>query len=551
MGLYRERAEEEEYREYFVRREKIPADIRVIEGEDLYRFEHRDFENKPDFIGLNKRLFGDGFSDESRLFLLRHCIDRIGSPKYKTIINDAKYLLTVSEEERGKILEELEECELVEFLKDILKDYEKGDKLSPATKRRIRRYTGLEFKTYTSPSPDRAKIWYAVGGNPNAKVTLVFLHGIGENPRDWKNQITVFEHNYKTISIALRGFGKSQGTGTKDPHIRNYSKDVEGILERESIDYAILVGHSMGGMVALNIDEIYKDNPLGVRRIKGIGIIGSRAGNPFESLLFEIMKYVNFKRYVEWFLNHSKWFGRMWDNSIFKQLVKSPKFRSRVDKIATKTILSEEIPLDVRLKIIGFIFKSDFESLKYALLSIMKHDVKDRLVRDLKIPLLSVIGEKDKVILLWAQLADVEGIENCTVLRIDESRHYPQMVDPRRVNQAINELIFLVSVNERINKRFGIEVSLKELEKETNHIRDRLVHKLGGIQGPDLGSIDDISKIVMDCGKDADISHNHKLMIKIVMIVADKILSKIAVPDSPISREEDLKTLYTNILQSV
>jgi len=40
--------------------------------------------------------------------------------------------------------------------------------------------------------------------------TILFIHGLGSSSKDWEHQISYFKKNYKTISVNLRGHGKTK-----------------------------------------------------------------------------------------------------------------------------------------------------------------------------------------------------------------------------------------------------------------------------------------------------------------------------------------------------
>jgi pimeloyl-ACP methyl ester carboxylesterase len=82
---------------------------------------------------------------------------------------------------------------------------------------------------------------------------LVLLHGIGMDGRVWQavsRRLKPFFHLYM---LDLRGHGQSQ----KPAHgytLAHYAMDVEDFLDRMRLDPVILVGSSLGGMVAVSVE---------------------------------------------------------------------------------------------------------------------------------------------------------------------------------------------------------------------------------------------------------------------------------------------------------
>lgn len=79
---------------------------------------------------------------------------------------------------------------------------------------------------------------------------LVFLHGLGGSYEDWEYQIPAFSAQYRVLAPDLRGFGDS-GRGRRRIGIQRLAADVAAFLDARNVHQCRLVGHSMGGAVAL------------------------------------------------------------------------------------------------------------------------------------------------------------------------------------------------------------------------------------------------------------------------------------------------------------
>src|SRR5882757_2285496 len=79
---------------------------------------------------------------------------------------------------------------------------------------------------------------------------VVLLHGWPENDAIFKYQYQFLaENGYRAIGITLRGFGKSdKPAGNYDFDI--FSKDIQVVLDTLDLENIVLVGFSMGGLVA-------------------------------------------------------------------------------------------------------------------------------------------------------------------------------------------------------------------------------------------------------------------------------------------------------------
>jgi pimeloyl-ACP methyl ester carboxylesterase len=79
---------------------------------------------------------------------------------------------------------------------------------------------------------------------------LVFLHGLTGDREYWKNQVGVFAGDYRVVAFDQAGHGES-GKDRKALTIDSLSGDVEAVVKDLDLKRVILVGHSMGGPIAL------------------------------------------------------------------------------------------------------------------------------------------------------------------------------------------------------------------------------------------------------------------------------------------------------------
>jgi pimeloyl-ACP methyl ester carboxylesterase len=82
------------------------------------------------------------------------------------------------------------------------------------------------------------------------ETALVFLHGWGGDREYWKNQVATFASDYRIVALDQAGHGESR-TEREDSTISALAGDVETIVKDLGLKRVILVGHSMGGPVAL------------------------------------------------------------------------------------------------------------------------------------------------------------------------------------------------------------------------------------------------------------------------------------------------------------
>jgi pimeloyl-ACP methyl ester carboxylesterase len=101
------------------------------------------------------------------------------------------------------------------------------------------------------------------GGIPT-RTPVILLHGMGSSHLIWPASIRMMggENIY---ALDLPGHGKSSGNGLQS--ISGYSKAVVQFMDEAEIFRAILVGHSMGSAIAL---QVARDHP---DRVAGLGLL--------------------------------------------------------------------------------------------------------------------------------------------------------------------------------------------------------------------------------------------------------------------------------------
>ncbi len=80
--------------------------------------------------------------------------------------------------------------------------------------------------------------------------TLLFIHGWNCDRRYWSDQLPYFAEKHQVVAIDLAGHGES-GLQRTEWTISQFGADVASVADQLALDDVILVGHSMGGPVAL------------------------------------------------------------------------------------------------------------------------------------------------------------------------------------------------------------------------------------------------------------------------------------------------------------
>jgi len=111
------------------------------------------------------------------------------------------------------------------------------------------------------PSADGLSIHYDVQGSGDT--ALVLIHGWSCDASYWAGQVAAFADRYRVVTLDLAGHGGS-GVGPRDWSIAAYAQDVRAVVERLDLKRAVLIGHSMGGYVAVAAAGLLPDRVVAV-----------------------------------------------------------------------------------------------------------------------------------------------------------------------------------------------------------------------------------------------------------------------------------------------
>lgn len=97
----------------------------------------------------------------------------------------------------------------------------------------------------------------------NGKRSVVLIHGFLENHKVWDDYIKVLAQNNTVFAIDLPGHGKSDCLGYVHT-MEEFAGCVKKLLEVHNKRRAVIVGHSLGGYVALAFGDAYPDSIIGL-----------------------------------------------------------------------------------------------------------------------------------------------------------------------------------------------------------------------------------------------------------------------------------------------
>lgn len=230
---------------------------------------------------------------------------------------------------------------------------------------------------------------------------VLFLHGWLGSWRYWYPTIEVVAEHFRTYSLDFWGFGDSRRKNTRES-IQNYSNQVVHFLDELGIDRILLVGHSMGGMVAL---KTAIDHPDRIIRVATVGAPFQGESLSWSLKLTDISFFANV--FARW-----PWLRR----TLFRF------FLGEARDPAVHEIISDSL-------------KSSASTLRLAVSSMMRTDL-SRELPALHVPSLIIHGGRDDIV--NAGQADLFGdVPMAEVVLMPGSRHFPFLDEPELFNDVL------------------------------------------------------------------------------------------------------------------
>lgn len=115
------------------------------------------------------------------------------------------------------------------------------------------------------PLPDRGAFDDTGGDLP----VVVLIHGVGLSRTMWSAQVAALRTRYRVIAVDMLGHGASP-TPPADATLDDYAAHVAGLLDLAGVEKAVLIGFSMGALVARAFAFLYPERLTALVLMNGV-----------------------------------------------------------------------------------------------------------------------------------------------------------------------------------------------------------------------------------------------------------------------------------------
>ena len=247
---------------------------------------------------------------------------------------------------------------------------------------------------------DGAKMYVHTSGRGDP---IVLLHGFPFNANLWRAQIAALQKTHFVIAPDLRGMGKSDVTS--GPYLMEaLAGDLAAMMDELRIESATIVGHSLGGYVALAFARMFTE------RVNRLALVTSRvyADAPETLQNREILAT----------RVQSEGIAPLWEsygNSLFAKATE-PAVRGFAREMAFDTN-----PLGAAAMMRGMALRVDSSDL----------------LPELRMPVLIVAGAHDTIAPVPEARAVVDALEDADLAVFEQSAHLPMLEEPERCGELL------------------------------------------------------------------------------------------------------------------
>ncbi|NQU07436.1 MAG: alpha/beta hydrolase [Candidatus Abyssubacteria bacterium] len=235
---------------------------------------------------------------------------------------------------------------------------------------------------------------------------LVLIHGAGQDTTSWRYNIPYLAKSHEVVAIDLPGHGKSELALPPINTTEEYARCVWDVIKRLRLERPVMMGHSMGSGICLEIALRHGQSLGGVVGVDGadkvVGVFGEEIHQAYIGASMELMLEMSME-----------------------------SFRSLCSK-KTPDERVEEIAQDL-LRIHPPVTAADTQAFS-------SFDISDR-SPEISVPILLISGSDDFLVTPEMVRQTSERINGSKMVILEGVGHFPHTEAPDRFNNEVGEFL--------------------------------------------------------------------------------------------------------------
>jgi len=234
--------------------------------------------------------------------------------------------------------------------------------------------------------------------------TLVFVHGFPLNRECWNHQIEAFKDSHRVIAPDLPGFGGSE-PGQGAASMKAFAEGLFTLCHELQTGPIVLVGHSMGGYIALAFAKAFPT------LLSGLVLVDTKAGG-------DEAKVAAGRRETA-------------------KKVEAEGFGTVVEAMSPNMLSPDNTDQGMAHAVRGFMWSSSAKGVIDALLGMAERPDEREHIKEIRVPTLVVTGADDKIVPPSESTALAAAIPGARLVVIPSSGHLVAFEQPGAFDGAL------------------------------------------------------------------------------------------------------------------
>jgi pimeloyl-ACP methyl ester carboxylesterase len=262
--------------------------------------------------------------------------------------------------------------------------------------------------------PDGCELRVESYGRPDAP-PIILTHGWGANSTEWDYLKKELADDFRLIVWDLPGLGRSTRPTNRDYSLENLARHLDAVLRLTGDRLAIILGHSIGGMITLTFCRLFP-KALGTR-VRAIALVQTTYTNPVRTTNMADLLTVLERPVIVPLLHLAIWLSPLlWLSNLMSYLNGSALLSTKSSGFANTETL-EELEFVARFQL-----QASPAVLARGMFGMLRYDATASL-KDINVPALVLAGDRDPVCTPEASERMQRDIPGAQLTKLVPARH--------------------------------------------------------------------------------------------------------------------------------